>query len=59
MAEKMRTSLVMSGVSVAAIAFFFCIIGVFGILPALASLSLFVAIACVMALRPQRLEERS
>ena len=51
----MRTTFVVVLVSVAAIAFFFCVIGVFGILPAVAALSLFVAIACVTAVRPQRL----
>ena len=49
----MRTTLVISLVSVAALAFFFSIIGVFGILPALAALSLFVAFACVFVLCPR------
>ena len=52
----MRTGFAVLLVSIAAVAFFFGIIGVFGILPALASLSLFVAIACVLALRPQGIE---
>ena len=51
----MRTSIAVTFVSLAAIAFFFSIIGLFGVLPALAALSLFAAIACLLALRPQHL----
>jgi hypothetical protein len=53
----MRTSFVITLLSVAAVAFFFTIIGVFGILPALSALLLFVAIACVLVVRPQRFED--
>jgi hypothetical protein len=51
------TTLVVTLVTVAAITFFFTIIGVFGLLPALAALALFIAIACVVATRPQRLDD--
>jgi hypothetical protein len=40
--------------SAAAIAFCGAIIGVFGLLPAFATLMVFIAFACVLAVRPQR-----
>jgi len=41
-----------------AIAFFNTIIGVWGIQAALAALVLFVALACVLGARPQRLQDQ-
>ena len=55
--RNLRTTLGIAFVWVAATAFFFTIIGVFGTEPALAALALFVALACVIAMRPQRLED--
>ena len=53
----MRTTLIAVLVSIAVIAFFFGIIGVFGILPALSTLFLYLAIACVLWVRPQRFDD--
>lgn len=53
----MRKTLVVALVSIAASAFLFGVIGVFGILPALSTLLLYVAIACVLAVRPQRFDD--
>jgi len=52
-----RTGLAVTLVSFSAMAFFFSIIGVFGILPALGGLSLFAAVACVLAMGPRRLTD--
>jgi hypothetical protein len=56
--QNLRTPLAIAFVWVAATAFFFTIIGVFGTEPALAALALFIALACVLAVRSQRLEDR-
>lgn len=53
--RTIRTALAIAFVWVAATAFFFTIIGVFGTEPALVALALFVALACLLAVRPQRL----
>jgi hypothetical protein len=54
----MRTAIAIAFVWVAAVAFFFTIIGVFGLEPAVAALVLYVAVACALALRPQSKEQR-
>lgn len=57
--QNLRTTLAIAFVWIAATAFFFTIIGVFGDKVALAALALFVALACVLAARPQGLGDRS